>query len=95
MNKLFLLIILNASLFAFSTTNIQVLYGTFDDNSYVFDTKNGGKTTITVEHFRTFAYGDVFMFFDYAIADDRFKYHDDKTNLYGEFSPRLSLSKII
>ncbi len=60
MKKLFLLIIISAKLFSYSTTNIQILYGTFD----------------------------------YAIADDRFKYHDDKTDLYGEFSPRVSFSKI-
>lgn len=94
MKKIFLLILISVNLFSFSTTNIQILYGNFNDNSYIFDTKNGGKTTITVEHFRTFKYGDVFMFVDYAIADNKFKYYDSKTNLYGEFSPRLSLSKI-
>jgi len=94
MKKLFFILLTASNLFSFSTSNIQVLYGNFNDNSYVYDTKNGGKTTITVEHFRTFEYGDVFMFFDYAIADDRYKYYDDKNNLYGEFSPRFSLSKI-
>jgi len=92
--KLTLILFTISNLFSFSTTNIQVLYGNFDDNSYVFDTTNGGKTTLTVEHYRTFDYGDVFMFFDYGIADDEFEYHDDKTDIYGEFSPRLSLSKI-
>lgn len=82
------------NLMAFSTTNIQYLYGNFDDNSYVFDTKNGGKSTVTIEHYRTFDYGDLFMFLDVAMADDEFKYHEHKTEFYGELSPRISLSKI-
>jgi len=94
MKKLLIILLSIYNLHAFSTTNIQLLYGNFNDNSYVFDTQNGGKTTITLEHFRTFEYGDVFMFADYSIADDSYKYHDDKNNLYGEFSPRLSLSKL-
>jgi len=94
MKKILFILLIVSNLFSFSTTNVQVLYGEFDDNSYIFDTKKGGKTTITIEHFRTFDYGEVFMFIDYAVADDRFKYHDSRTNLYGEFSPRFSLSKI-
>jgi nucleoside-specific outer membrane channel protein Tsx len=95
MKRLLLLIFISSNLFSFSTTNIQYLYGTFDDNSYVYDTKDGGKSTITIENYTSFEYGDVFMFIDYAIADDRFKYHDeDKNEAYGEFSPRLSLSKL-
>lgn len=77
---------------AFSTSNVQYLYGKFDDNS-LFDTVNGGKSTITVEHYRTFAYGDFFCFADYAFADDRFFYADNTTDLYFELSPRISLSK--
>jgi nucleoside-specific outer membrane channel protein Tsx len=77
---------------AFSTSNIQYLYGKFDDNS-LFDTVNGGKSTVTAEHYRTFEYGDFFGFFDYAVADDRFFYGDNKTDLYFELSPRISLSK--
>lgn len=81
-----------SELSAFSTTNVQYLYGKFDDNS-LFDTINGGKSTVTVEHYRTFEYGDFFGFADYAIADDRFFYGDNKTDLYFELSPRLSLNK--
>ncbi len=81
-----------SELLAFSTTNIQYLYGKFDDNS-LFDTSNGGKSTITLEHFRTYEYGDLFAFADYAIADDRFYYGDNKTDLYFEVSPRVSLGK--
>lgn len=81
-----------SELAAFSATNIQYLYGKFDDNS-LFDTVNGGKSTVTLEHYRTFEYGDIFMFADYAVADDRFYYSDNTSDLYFEISPRISLSR--
>ncbi len=92
--KIFLTLLLSLELLGFSTSNVQLLYGAFDDNSYVYDTKNGGKTTITLEHYSAFAYGDVYGFVDHCIADDRFKYHDDKTNTYGEVAPRLDLGAL-
>jgi nucleoside-specific outer membrane channel protein Tsx len=94
MKQLFIITLLLSNLFAFSTTNIQLLYGTFDGNSYVYDTKDGGKTTFTIEHYSSYEYGDIYGFIDYSIADDKFKYHSSKTDTYGEFSPRLNLSKI-
>lgn len=94
MKQLLLLTLILSNLFAFSTTNIQLLYGNFDDNSYVFDTKNGGKTTITLEHYSAFEYGDLFMFMDASRADDSFKYHDSKSDFYGEVAPRVDLGKI-
>ena len=94
MKKLLLFPLLLSNLVAFSTTNIQLLHGTFDGNSYVYDTKNGGKTTVTLEHYSSFEYGDVFGFVDYSVADDAFKYHNGKTDTYGEIHPRLNLSKI-
>ena len=87
-----LLFSLNA-LFAFSTTNIEYLYGNFDGNSG-FDTK-GGKSTITVENFSTFTYGDFFGFVDIVRANDRFKNTDKKYELYFELSPRISFGKIL
>lgn len=92
--NIILVLLFSMQLFAFSTSNIQLLYGSFNGNSYVYDTKNGGKTTITLEHYSAFEYGDVYAFLDYAIADDRFKYHDDKTNAYGEVAPRLDLGAL-
>ena len=94
MKKSLLIILFVSNLSAFSTTNVQLLYGTFNDNSYVYDTKNGGKTTITLERYGSYEYFDMYMFADYAIADDKFKYHDHKTDLYGEFSPRANLGKL-
>lgn len=95
MKKILLLTLIASSLFAFSTTNIQLLYGDFDDNSYVFDTKNGGKTTITLEHYSAFDYGDLYMFMDAYRADDMFKYQDSKSDFYGEFHPRVDLGKLL
>jgi nucleoside-specific outer membrane channel protein Tsx len=95
MKKLLLLTLIASSLFAFSTTNIQLLYGDFNDNSYVFDTKNGGKTTITLEHYSAFEYGDLYMFMDAYRADDMFKYQDSKSDFYAELAPRVDLGKII
>jgi len=86
-----LLFAFTSDIFAFSTTNIQYLYGNFSGKSG-FDTV-GGKNTITLEHFSTYAYGDVYGFSDYAIANDRFKNNDKSTDLYFELSPRISLSK--
>lgn len=94
MKKLFLLTIMLSNLLAFSTTNIQLLYGDFDDNSYVFDTKNGGKATVTLEHYSAFEYGDLFMFLDAYRADDMFKYQDSKSDFYGEIAPRVDIGKI-
>ncbi|WP_372998274.1 outer membrane protein OmpK [Sulfurimonas sp.] len=94
MKKLLIFSLLLSNLVAFSTTNIQLLRGTFDGNSYVYDTKNGGKTTVTLEHYSSFEYGDIYGFIDHSVADDNFKYHDDKTDTYGEFAPRLNLSKL-
>lgn len=94
MPKLLLLFTLITTSFAFSTSNIQYLYGSFDGNSYVFDTKNGGKHTVTIEHYTALEYGDVFAFIDACMADHEYKYHDDKYDFYGEISPRINLSTL-
>ena len=53
------------SLVAFETTNIQLLYGeNFKGDAFIYDTLDGKKTTVTFEHFRTFSYGDFYMFVD-------------------------------
>lgn len=87
------LLALASSLGAFSTTNIQYLYGDFSGNSG-FDTVGGGKHTITVENFTTHKYGDFYGFIDYTIADDRFKTMDKSSDIYFELSPRISFSKL-
>lgn len=90
--KIFMLLSISLGAFAFSTTNIQFLYGNFNGNSYLYDTKNGGKKTFTLEHYSESKVGSIYAFADYAIADDKYRYHNDKKDLYGEVAPRLSLS---
>ena len=91
--QLIILSILASTINAFSTTNIQYLYGNFNGNSG-FDTINGGKHTVTIENFSTNNYGDFFGFVDITVADDRFKNYDKSSDIYFELSPRISLSKI-
>lgn len=94
MNRLlFASFLLATQLSAFSTTNIQYLYGDFEGPTFL-DTQGDSKQTITAEHYRTFDYGDVFAFFDYVYANKGLRFSGDKNDLYGEISPRLSLNKI-
>jgi nucleoside-specific outer membrane channel protein Tsx len=86
-------IFLVSALSAFSTTNIQYLYGSFEGPTFL-DTTEGAKQTITAEHYRTFTYGDLFMFADYAYAHKGLQFTDKKNDLYGEIAPRLSFDKI-
>lgn len=85
--------LLAAQLSAFSTTNIQYLYGNFEGPTFL-DTQSGPKQTVTAEHYRTWEYGDLFGFADYTHARDGLRFTDKKNDLYGEFSPRISLNKI-
>ncbi len=93
MRKIFLFLFLSSlTLVAFETTNVQLLYGeNFKGDSFVFDTLDGKKTTITFEHFRTFTYGDFYMFVDML---DGKKFDGTQQEVYAEIAPRLSLSKI-
>lgn len=91
--KLFVLFFLLGSwLVAFETTNIQLLYSNdFKGNSFIYDTKDGKKTTLTFEHFRTFSYGDLYMFVDAMKGE---KFNGTEQEVYTEISPRLSFSKM-
>lgn len=91
--KLLLLFLLTSNLSAFSTTNIQYLYGNFNANS-IYDTTSGAKHTLTIENFSTHNYGDFFGFVDFSLSEDRFKYNDKSSDIYFELSPRISLSKV-
>lgn len=86
-------LVFSSALYAFSTTNIQYLYGNFEGETFL-DTADGAKQTITAEHYRTFEYGDVFMFADYAYANKGLQFTNKKNDLYGEIAPRLSFDKI-
>lgn len=92
--KIFVFIILLIlELAAFSTTNIQYLYGDFKGATFL-DTQNGAKQTITAEHYQTWNYGDLYTFVDYVNAQDGLKFSGLKNDFYGEFSPRLSINKM-
>ena len=85
----------NISLFAFSSSSVSVLNGKFDGNSAIYDTSDGGnKTTMTFEHLTKEKEGDIFFFMDYTVADDTKLYSSDKTGVYFEIMPRLSLSNL-
>ena len=79
--------------YAFETSNIQYLYSSgFENDTYIYDTVDGEKSTITFEHFRTWTLGDIFMFVD--LTDGTKLDHTTEYEAYSEISPRLSLSKI-
>ncbi len=68
------------------TSNIQLLYG----NGY--ELGDNTRSTLTFEHANGWKYGDNFFFLDVI---NPLKDGQDSTNdLYAEFSPRLSISKI-
>lgn len=72
-----------------SSSNIQYLYGT------EYNTGLGGDDTrsiITVEHVNGWAYGDNFFFVD--ITNPNRTSDNTPTGLYGEISPRLSLTAL-
>lgn len=91
--KIAVIFLMSGNLYGFSTTNIQYLYGSFDGNTGI-DTQNGGKSTVTLEHYSTNPIGDLYGFADYSVADDRYKGSDKKSDLYFEISPRVSLNKV-
>ena len=83
----------------FSTTNVQLLQGyKFDD--YLYDAGKGTMTTITLNSFSTWEYGDSFAFMDLYRADFKngaqgeFGRKDD-ASLYAEWHPRLFLNQVL
>ncbi|MBN2894593.1 MAG: hypothetical protein JXK05_01690 [Campylobacterales bacterium] len=95
------LILAASALGAFESSNIQLLYSQgFKGDSFAYDTRDGAKTTLTFEHFRTFEAGDLFMFVDYADGTHCFFEEGEcaapraRNSVYSEISPRISLSKL-
>jgi nucleoside-specific outer membrane channel protein Tsx len=76
----------------FGTTNFQLLQGwNFDKD--INATSDKKLTTLTVNHFSTFAYGDNFFFVD--MQRGKLGGNDTVTaGLYGEWHPRLFLNKL-
>lgn len=76
----------------FSTTDVQFLYGqNFHDNLLGYDSKSGAMSTVTVENYSTFTYGDSFFFIDMYRLNATGAY---KADTYGEWHPRLFLDKL-
>ncbi len=81
----------------FGTTNFQLLQGfNFNDNQLGYNTAGGGMTTLTINHFSTWSYGDNFAFVDMY----RGKFLDladgptgNRALVYTEWHPRLFLNK--
>ena len=71
------------SLFQWTSNNFQLLHGNG------FELGETHRTTITFEHANAWAYGDNFMFVDIVQRDDV------GLQLYGEWYPRLSMSKVL
>ena len=87
-----LLVLVSIQLSAFQTSNIQLLHSDdFDGNAYIYDTLDKKKTTITLEHYRTWEYGDLFMFADIMSGK---KFDGTSSGIYFEAAPRFSLSKL-
>jgi len=82
----------------FSTTNVQILYGgNFHDRYFGYNTVDGRLTTVTLEHFDAWAYGDNFFFVDFIsgdFADFQGRPTGKRSRIYGEWHPRLSLSRL-
>lgn len=62
--------------------NLQLLRGV------EYEVGDRERTIITFEHANRWTYGDVFLFMDFTVADD------GNRGLYGELTPRLSLSRV-
>lgn len=84
---LVMLLSVHATLAAnWSNTSISFLRG----NNFKLGTQS--KTEVTLEHASAYNYGDNFFWFD--ITDPQNSSGENKTEIYGEWSPRFSLGKI-
>ena len=78
----------------FHRTSVDTLYGTrFDDASVGNAPADGDLLTFTFENFTEFSLGDSFLFLDASQGEFGDGPADDY-HLYGEWNPRLSLSKL-
>ncbi len=82
----------------FSTANVQLLQGySFHDNLLGYDTKSGTMTTVTLNHYGTWEYGDSFAFVDFYTGQfvDGLTPTGSTADLYAEWHPRLFLENLI
>lgn len=77
----------------FATTNLQLLHGWgFQDSLLGYDTGNEQLTTLTLNHFSTWKYGDNFAFVDLYRGDLP---SETESTLYAEWHPRVFLNKLL
>lgn len=77
----------------FTTTNVQLLWGGgFSDAMLGYDTKTQSMTTLSINNYTQFKYGDSFFFVDFYQGE-----FNSGTNamLYGEWHPRILINKFI
>jgi nucleoside-specific outer membrane channel protein Tsx len=90
----------------FSTTNIQLLQGwDFDDKKYGYNTASGAMTTLTLNTYSTWEYGDNFAFVDMYLGEFRNAFGEPAfgagfgqstgAQAYVEWHPRLFLNKVL
>lgn len=81
---------------AFSSTNLQLLQGwSFDsilDSNFNGYLDGGKKTTLTLNHFSTWEYGDNFFFADLSRGSID---HREWTDAYAEWHPRLFVNQLL
>ncbi len=84
----------------FSTTDVQLLWGADFDDPF-FDgrkPRDGHLTTVTLEHYGTWGYGDNFFFFDLlhgSFVDAAGAPLGRTVAIYGEWTSRLSAGKLL
>lgn len=82
----------------FATTNLQFLHGWgFQDSLLGYDTGNEQLTTLTLNHFSTWRYGDNFAFVDLYRGDfagDESRAHLESV-VYAEWHPRLFVNRLL
>jgi nucleoside-specific outer membrane channel protein Tsx len=82
----------------FGTANVQLLQGyKFNDNLLGYNTNSGTMTTVTLNYFNTWAYGDNFAFVDMyrgVFRDGLDGPTSNRALIYAEWHPRLFLNKL-
>jgi nucleoside-specific outer membrane channel protein Tsx len=77
----------------FATTNVQAIHGWgFQDSLLGYDTSNEQVTTLTLNHFSTWKYGDNFAFVDLLRGDFA---GPTESMVYAEWHPRLFVNRLL
>ncbi|HET8724590.1 MAG TPA: ion channel protein Tsx [Anaeromyxobacteraceae bacterium] len=83
----------------FTTTNVQLLWGGgFSDAQLGYYTRTQSMTTLTLNNYTQFKYGDSFFFVDFyqgEFINPITGLPDGNAKLYGEWHPRILINKFI